>query len=147
MFIKIHNKNDNSLVRINYSSILFGRFSKKSCDCPSEQTALSLADDHAGCSKSQANVAHANERLPCFESKARMSTGDLSPTLGILRSLYKHVQVLVDFADNIVYKEGRKVMLIEESDTSQYKSFVRGVFVCFDKELQQVPSCNQVKFL
>lgn len=75
-----------------------------------------------------------------------MSTVDLSPTLGILRSLYKHVQILVDFADNIVFREGRKVMLIEESDTSQFKSFVRGIFVCFDKELQQVPSCNQVNF-
>lgn len=73
-----------------------------------------------------------------------MSTVDLSPTLTILRSLYKHVQILVDFADNIVFREGRKVMLIEESDSSQFKSFVRGVFVCFDKELQQVPSCNQV---
>lgn len=75
-----------------------------------------------------------------------MSTLDLSPTLGILHSLYKHVQILVDFADNIVFREGRKVMLIEESDTSQFKSFVRGIFVCFDKELQQVPSCNQVNF-
>lgn len=75
-----------------------------------------------------------------------MSTVDLSPTLAILRSLYKHVQILADFADNIVFREGRKVMLIEESDSRQFKSFVRGVFVCFDKELQQVPSCNQVHF-
>lgn len=92
------------------------------------------------------SIEHANECLPCFESAAEMSTVDLSPTLGILRSLYQHVQILVDFADNIVFREGRKVMLIEESDTSQFKSFVRGVFVCFDKELQQVPSCNQVHF-
>uniref|UniRef100_H3C688 Telomerase reverse transcriptase n=1 Tax=Tetraodon nigroviridis TaxID=99883 RepID=H3C688_TETNG len=73
-----------------------------------------------------------------------MSTFDLSPTLGILRSLYKHVQILEDFADNIVFKEGRKVMLIEESDTSQFKTFVQRIYVCFDKELQQVPSCNQI---
>lgn len=75
-----------------------------------------------------------------------MSITDLSPTIGILRSLYPHVQILVDFADDIVFKEGHKATLIEESDTSQFKSFVRGIFVCFDKELQQLPSCNQVNF-
>lgn len=75
-----------------------------------------------------------------------MSITDLSPTLGILRSLYPHVQVLVDFADDIVFREGHKATLIEESDTCHFKSFVRGIFVCFHKELQQVPSCNQVNF-
>lgn len=75
-----------------------------------------------------------------------MSNVDLSAALGILRSLYQHVHILTDFTDNIVFKEGHKAMLIEESDTNQFKSFVRGIFVCFDKELQQVPSCNQVNF-
>lgn len=75
-----------------------------------------------------------------------MSAVDLSPTVGILRLLYKHVQILNDFTDNIVFREGRKVMVIEESDSSQFKSFVRSIFVCFDTELLQVPSCNQVKF-
>uniref|UniRef100_A0A674P7D3 Telomerase reverse transcriptase n=1 Tax=Takifugu rubripes TaxID=31033 RepID=A0A674P7D3_TAKRU len=77
-------------------------------------------------------------------SSQKMSITDLSPTLGILRSLYPHVQVLVDFADDIVFREGHKATLIEESDTSHFKSFVRGIFVCFHKELQQVPSCNQI---
>lgn len=106
-----------------------------------------MADDNAGRYKThKANIEHASECLPCFESATKMSTVDLSPTVGILRSLYKHVQILVDFADNIVFREGRKVILIEESDTSQFKSFVRGIFVCFDKELQQVPSYDPVNF-
>ncbi|KAG8005091.1 Telomerase reverse transcriptase [Nibea albiflora] len=73
-----------------------------------------------------------------------MSTADLSLTVGILKSLYQHVQTLEEFADSIVFKEGPKATLIEQSDTNRFKSFVRDVFVCFDKELQQVPSRNQI---
>lgn len=68
----------------------------------------------------------------------------MSRVLGILQSLYQHVQTLEEFADSIVYREGHKAVLVEQSDTNRFKSFVRGVFVCLDKELQQVPSCNQV---
>lgn len=74
----------------------------------------------------------------------RMSTNNMSRAVGILRSLYQHVQTLEEFADSIVFREGHKAVLIEQSDTNRFKSFVRGVFVCLDKELQQVPSCNQV---
>ncbi|TKS88925.1 Telomerase reverse transcriptase [Collichthys lucidus] len=73
-----------------------------------------------------------------------MSTAEISPTLGILKSLYQHVKTLEEFADSIVFKEGPKAALIKQSDTNRFKSFVRDVFVCFDKELQQVPSCNQI---
>ncbi|XP_029299449.1 telomerase reverse transcriptase [Cottoperca gobio] len=73
-----------------------------------------------------------------------MSTTDLSHTLDILRSLYQHIQTLEEFASNIVFREGQRAALIEESDTNRFKSFVRGVFVCFDTELHQVPSCNQI---
>lgn len=73
-----------------------------------------------------------------------MSTHDLSRPLAILRSLYQHVKTLEEFAENIVFKEGHRAVLIESSDTNRFATFVRGVFVCFDKELQQVPSCNQV---
>lgn len=70
----------------------------------------------------------------------------MSSAIDILRSLYQHVQVLEEFVDSIVFKEGRKAVLVEESDTNRFKTFVRSIFVCFDKELQQVPSCNQVTF-
>ncbi|XP_070702336.1 telomerase reverse transcriptase [Pempheris klunzingeri] len=73
-----------------------------------------------------------------------MSTTDMSRTLDILRSLYQHIQTLEEFADSVVFREGRRAELIEQSDTNRFKAFVRGVFVCFDKELQQVPSCNQI---
>lgn len=75
-----------------------------------------------------------------------MSKTDMSRALDILRSLYQHIQTLEEFADSIVFKEGQRAVIIEQSDTNRFKSFVRGVFVCFDKELQQVPSCNQVTF-
>ncbi|XP_071355538.1 telomerase reverse transcriptase [Trachinotus anak] len=73
-----------------------------------------------------------------------MSTADMSAVLDILRSLYRHIQTLEEFADSIVFREGQRAVLLEQSDTNRFKSFVRSVFVCFDKELQQVPSCNQI---
>lgn len=76
-----------------------------------------------------------------------MSTTDLSRVADILRVIYRHVQTLEEFADNIVFREGQKAVPIEQDDTDRFKTFVRGVFVCADKQLQQVPSCNQVTFL
>uniref|UniRef100_A0A3Q3XG37 Telomerase reverse transcriptase n=1 Tax=Mola mola TaxID=94237 RepID=A0A3Q3XG37_MOLML len=73
-----------------------------------------------------------------------MSAADMSRVVAILQSLYRHVQTLEEFAEGIVYREGHRAVLIEESDTNRYTSFVQGVFVCLDKKLQQVPSCNQI---
>uniref|UniRef100_UPI0037E8C812 telomerase reverse transcriptase n=1 Tax=Semicossyphus pulcher TaxID=241346 RepID=UPI0037E8C812 len=73
-----------------------------------------------------------------------MSTSDMSRTMDILRSLYQHTQTLDEFVKGIVFKEGQRIVLIEQCDTNRFKSFVQGVIVCFDKELQQVPSCNQI---
>uniref|UniRef100_A0A8C2Z256 Telomerase reverse transcriptase n=1 Tax=Cyclopterus lumpus TaxID=8103 RepID=A0A8C2Z256_CYCLU len=73
-----------------------------------------------------------------------MSRTDLSPALDILRSLYRHTETLEEFASRVVFREGRRAALVEPSDTPRFKSFVRGVFVCFDKDLQQVPSCSQI---
>uniref|UniRef100_A0A8D3EBU5 Telomerase reverse transcriptase n=1 Tax=Scophthalmus maximus TaxID=52904 RepID=A0A8D3EBU5_SCOMX len=73
-----------------------------------------------------------------------MSTTEWSAVLDILRSLYRHIQTLEEFADGIVYREGQRAMLLEPSDTNRFKSFVRGVYVCVDKELQQVPSRSQI---
>ncbi|KAM3858645.1 telomerase reverse transcriptase [Diretmus argenteus] len=73
-----------------------------------------------------------------------MSTTDMSRVLHILRSLYPHVQTLEEFADSVVFREGQRAVLTEQTDSSRFTSFVRGVFVCTDKKLQQVPSCNQI---
>lgn len=89
------------------------------------------------------HVVHNNSRVHVVN----MAVTDMSSVLDILRSLYRHTQTLEEFADSIVFKEGHKALLSEESDTNRFKSFVRGVFVCFDKELQQIPSCNQASSL
>lgn len=73
-----------------------------------------------------------------------MSLNDMSGVLRILRSLYGHTQTMEEFAESIVFREGQRAVLVEQSDTNRFKSFISGVFVCFDKELQQVPSCKQV---
>ncbi|XP_041663934.1 telomerase reverse transcriptase [Cheilinus undulatus] len=73
-----------------------------------------------------------------------MSVNDMSRTLDILRLLYPHTQTLEEFVTGTVFREGQRVELIEESDKHRFKSFVQGIFVCFDRELQQVPSCNQI---
>ncbi|XP_030597126.1 telomerase reverse transcriptase isoform X1 [Archocentrus centrarchus] len=73
-----------------------------------------------------------------------MSMADMSGVLDTLRLLYRHTNTLEEFADSIVFREGQKAALTEQLDTNRFKSFVRSVFVCFDKELQQVPSCKQI---
>ncbi|XP_042083970.1 telomerase reverse transcriptase isoform X1 [Haplochromis burtoni] len=73
-----------------------------------------------------------------------MSATDMSGVLDILRLLYRHTQTLEEFSDSIVFREGQKAALIEQTDTNRFKSFVRSVFVCFDKELQKVASCKQI---
>uniref|UniRef100_A0A4W5Q184 Telomerase reverse transcriptase n=1 Tax=Hucho hucho TaxID=62062 RepID=A0A4W5Q184_9TELE len=73
-----------------------------------------------------------------------MPSGDMTRVLGILRSLYPHVQTLEEFADRTVFREGQRAVLIEPTDTHRFIAFVRGVFVCTDKTLQDVPSCNQI---
>uniref|UniRef100_A0A8C7CUH4 Telomerase reverse transcriptase n=1 Tax=Oncorhynchus kisutch TaxID=8019 RepID=A0A8C7CUH4_ONCKI len=71
-------------------------------------------------------------------------SGDMTRVLGILSSLYPHVETLEEFADHTVFREGQRAVLIEPTDTTRFISFVRGVFVCTDKTLQDVPSCNQI---
>ncbi|XP_037549563.1 telomerase reverse transcriptase [Nematolebias whitei] len=73
-----------------------------------------------------------------------MSVSDMSAVLNILRALYGHVQTLEEFVSSLDFREGRRVVLVEESDTNLLRSFVTCIFVCFDKKLQQVPSCNQI---
>nr|XP_029506925.1 telomerase reverse transcriptase [Oncorhynchus nerka] len=73
-----------------------------------------------------------------------MPSGDMTRVLGILSSLYRHVETLEEFANHTVFREGQRAVLIEPTDTTRFISFVRGVFVCTDKTLQDVPSCNQI---
>ncbi|KAJ0003205.1 hypothetical protein NQD34_008303 [Periophthalmus magnuspinnatus] len=73
-----------------------------------------------------------------------MTSTDLSSVLNILHSLYRKVEPLVEFADGVVFKEGQKARVLDQSDTARFSSFARSVYVCSDKELQQVPSSTEI---
>ncbi|XP_069372471.1 telomerase reverse transcriptase isoform X1 [Paralichthys olivaceus] len=73
-----------------------------------------------------------------------MSSTDMSAVLDILRSLYQHTRTLEEFADSLVFREGHMAVLVEHTDNARFKSFVRTVYVCSDKELKQIPSCSQI---
>ncbi|XP_062265963.1 telomerase reverse transcriptase [Platichthys flesus] len=73
-----------------------------------------------------------------------MSATDMSAVLDILRSLYLHIRTLEEFADSLVFREGQGAVLVEPTDSDRFKSFVRTVYVCSDKELKQIPSCSQI---
>ena len=77
--------------------------------------------------------------------KDSMSSTDMSAVIDILRSLYLHMRTLEEFADSFVFREGQRAVLVEQTDSDQFKSFVRTVYVCSDKELEQIPSCSQVR--
>uniref|UniRef100_A0A6Q2Z186 Telomerase reverse transcriptase n=1 Tax=Esox lucius TaxID=8010 RepID=A0A6Q2Z186_ESOLU len=90
-------------------------------------------------------------KRPCILKRSRnlmkMNSRDMTRVLRILHSLYPHVQTLEEFANTVVFREGHTAVLIEPSDTNRFISFVRGVFICRDKVLQAVPSCNQISTL
>ncbi|XP_076862780.1 telomerase reverse transcriptase isoform X2 [Brachyhypopomus gauderio] len=73
-----------------------------------------------------------------------MSECNLTRVLGILGSLYPHVQTLEEFSESIVFTNGQKPVLVEESDTSRFRSLVRGVVVCTDSPLRRSPSGVQL---
>ncbi|XP_040044810.2 telomerase reverse transcriptase isoform X1 [Gasterosteus aculeatus] len=73
-----------------------------------------------------------------------MSAADFSPALDILRSLYRSARTLEEFANGVAFRDGRSPVLVEQRDSSRFQTFARGIYVCFDKELQQVPSRDQI---
>uniref|UniRef100_A0A674CVY3 Telomerase reverse transcriptase n=1 Tax=Salmo trutta TaxID=8032 RepID=A0A674CVY3_SALTR len=68
----------------------------------------------------------------------------MTRVLGILCSLYPHVQTLDEFADSTVFREGQRAVLIEPTDTNRFISFVRGVYVCTDKTLQNISTLPEL---
>ncbi|XP_037329618.2 telomerase reverse transcriptase isoform X2 [Pungitius pungitius] len=73
-----------------------------------------------------------------------MSATDFSPALDILRSLYRNTRTLEEFANGVAFRDGRRPVVVEQRDSGRFQTFVRGIYVCFDKELEQVPSCDQI---
>ncbi|KAJ8408610.1 hypothetical protein AAFF_G00252450 [Aldrovandia affinis] len=77
-----------------------------------------------------------------------MEKCDLSRVLCILRSVYPVVQMIDEFSQSILFKDGRKAVLIEPSDNDYLKTSARSIIVCTDKMLQQrVASIDQVTTL
>ncbi|XP_036384855.1 telomerase reverse transcriptase isoform X2 [Megalops cyprinoides] len=74
-----------------------------------------------------------------------MLQNDLSRGLSILRSVYPVVLTIEEFSQKILYRDGRKAVFIEPSDSDFHKMSARRVIVCTDKMLQErVASRNQV---
>ncbi|XP_056336108.1 telomerase reverse transcriptase [Danio aesculapii] len=62
---------------------------------------------------------------------AQCSTeGGFMPVLEILRSLYPVVQTLEKFTDGLQFSDGRKPVLLEETDGARFKMLLRGLIVC-----------------
>nr|XP_057902274.1 telomerase reverse transcriptase isoform X2 [Doryrhamphus excisus] len=73
-----------------------------------------------------------------------MSSVDMYRVLGTLRSLYGHVQTLREFVDGIEFQDGHRTVLVKQTDTNRFKTFVRDVFVCCNGERPQAPSRHQI---
>ncbi|NP_001077335.1 telomerase reverse transcriptase [Danio rerio] len=56
--------------------------------------------------------------------------GGFRPVLEILRSLYPVVQTLEEFTDGLQFPDGRKPVLLEETDGARFKKLLSGLIVC-----------------
>ncbi|KAK7124179.1 hypothetical protein R3I94_018513 [Phoxinus phoxinus] len=75
-------------------------------------------------------------------SRHDATDGGFKYVFGILRSLYPVVQTLEEFADGLVFSDGRKPALLEERDGVRFKSLVRGLMICAftPPQQQRVPA-------
>lgn len=62
----------------------------------------------------------------------------------ILRSLYPCVQTLEEFADGLVFSDGRKPVLLEEKDGARFQKLTRGLIICACTPPQQLRVPAQV---
>ncbi|KAG1929038.1 telomerase reverse transcriptase-like [Pimephales promelas] len=75
-------------------------------------------------------------------SRRDATDGGFKYVFGILRSLYPVVQTLEEFADGLVFSDGRKPALLEERDGARFKNLVRGLMICAftPPQQQRVPA-------
>ncbi|XP_067282533.1 telomerase reverse transcriptase isoform X2 [Pseudorasbora parva] len=75
-------------------------------------------------------------------SRRDATDGGFKYVFGILRSLYPVVQTLEEFTDGLVFSDGRKPLLLEESDGTRFKNLVRGLMICSftPPQQQRVPA-------
>lgn len=77
----------------------------------------------------------------------RDATGTgLKHALDILRSLYLRVQTLEEFSNGIVFSDGRKPVLTDDSDGARFQTLARGLMVCALTPLQPVRAPVQVLY-
>ncbi|KAJ8346585.1 hypothetical protein SKAU_G00279860 [Synaphobranchus kaupii] len=73
---------------------------------------------------------------------------DLSRVLCILRSVYPVVLNIEEFSHSIVFRDGKKAVLIEPSDNDYIKTTARRIFICSDRLLhQREASSHQISTL
>ncbi|XP_051520034.1 telomerase reverse transcriptase isoform X1 [Myxocyprinus asiaticus] len=76
-----------------------------------------------------------------------MTDGRLKHVLDILRSLYPSVQTLEEFTHGLVFSDGQKPLLLEESDGARFKTLLRGLMICALTPLQQLRAPAQLSTL
>ncbi len=77
----------------------------------------------------------ARKRETQTHTDRRMSRRDATEdgfkyVFAILRSLYPRVQTLEEFADGLVFSDGRKPVLLEEKDGARFQKLTRGLIIC-----------------
>ncbi|XP_066572083.1 telomerase reverse transcriptase isoform X2 [Amia ocellicauda] len=75
---------------------------------------------------------------------------DFEQVLGILRSLYSHVQTLQEYIASVRFVEGNRQPLVSKTDGDKYKKFIANIIVCRSadsKPLVQPASFEQLSTL
>uniref|UniRef100_A0A671RMH8 Telomerase reverse transcriptase n=1 Tax=Sinocyclocheilus anshuiensis TaxID=1608454 RepID=A0A671RMH8_9TELE len=75
------------------------------------------------------------------------TTGGFKHVFAILRSLYPRVQTLEEFADGLVFSDGRKPALLEEKDGARFQKLAGGLIICAREPPQQLREPAQLSTL
>uniref|UniRef100_A0A8C2EIU0 Telomerase reverse transcriptase n=1 Tax=Cyprinus carpio TaxID=7962 RepID=A0A8C2EIU0_CYPCA len=71
-------------------------------------------------------------------SRRDATEGGFKHVFAILRSLYPRVQTLQEFADGLVFSDGRKPVLLDEKDGARFQKLAGGLIICACAPPQQL---------
>ncbi|XP_059411518.1 telomerase reverse transcriptase [Carassius carassius] len=71
-------------------------------------------------------------------SRRDATEGGFKQVFAILRSLYPRVQTLEEFADGLVFSDGRKPVLLDENDGARFQKLAGGLLICARTPPQQL---------
>ncbi|XP_026145931.1 telomerase reverse transcriptase-like [Carassius auratus] len=71
-------------------------------------------------------------------SRRDATEGGFKHVFAILRSLYPRVQTLEEFADGLVFSDGRKPVLLDENDGARFQKLAGGLLICARTPPQQL---------